>query len=1151
MNTNLNTNPYYDDFQSSKNFHQILFKPGYAVQARELTQLQTILRDQIAKFGNHIFQHGSVVLPGNSFSDLFVPFIKVEQVSGGNVDFTQFQNTVVTTPNGIRAKVKFVLGNIFYLGYLSGSNNARIANEFVADEEIYREDSVAMKVKLLSSGANGYGSMAFINKGVFYINGAFVSVDAQSIVISPESSVPSCRVLLNIVNTIVTSDTDETLLDPAQGSYNYSAPGADRLQTNLILSTLPLTTPVSSDYVEIMRYVDGNLEEHSLYPKYSELEKSLAIRTFDESGNYVVGGFEPMVVDHLKTRYNDGVYLDGDLSKFILKVSAGKAYINGFGIDLSGVTNIVCDKARTSDHTKLTTINTSATYGRYMFVTDLKSLPDFKIRQVVNLFNAHQPSELSASNIGTCRVHSIEYHSGDPSTDGAIYKLFFSDVVMTSTNELVDVGGVRFDSAGSMTVLSKFTVNNASLDFVTGDIVSNVGGIRSATVKKFNRSMGELFVYRHDYTKRIPFNSEIISGTTTGNPSGLISSRDISYTVGAIPIFAVPVQSIKSVKNIDNIYDMSYSVWETLVINTNGSGVGSVSISNGTFDDIGVNNTVAVSPSGIVLLSHLSVSSGNTLSISGGPVSSRVVITIRVNKTGVSAKTKTLTTAVLSTVAVAPIISLGKSDIYKINSIFSGPIDVTDRFILDNGQTDLCYDIGKLRLMGVAPSIPLTISFDYFLHSGAGDYFSIDSYQTLGANYIAMVPSYTSPTTSANYDLSNYLDFRPRMGDGGTFISANASVNDVIVVNSNIHTSVQFFVPRIDVVCVGQNREVSVKTGIPAASPQKPNIPVGALELFSMFVPAYTDSVNNILVKKAKNTRMTMTDMNSLKDRVYDIEQFSTLTASENALLSFNVVDASTGLNRYKTGYLVETFANPFTIADTLNPLVRMDFISNRLSTAIEKHTAALVIDPTASSNYMVTNGQISLPYTEVPLVSQKTSTRATNVNPFFVLSWEGMMTITPPVDSWVETDELHKVVSTPGSNIAIDSPVRTTAPDSGNSGAYDPTPNTNSITERWDSSMNNTGVSDIAVWTSTGGAIGVRETSTGLSGTITGINGQVTTEASAVDYVTATLATSGANDVYASAVAWGISSTSLDALMQWAPGTSAAWASSTGNTAF
>mgnify|MGYP005690354237 CR=1 FL=1 len=63
MATNFNVTPYYDDFDATKNFHRVLFRPGYAIQARELTQLQTILQNQVTQFGNHVFKDGSQVGP--------------------------------------------------------------------------------------------------------------------------------------------------------------------------------------------------------------------------------------------------------------------------------------------------------------------------------------------------------------------------------------------------------------------------------------------------------------------------------------------------------------------------------------------------------------------------------------------------------------------------------------------------------------------------------------------------------------------------------------------------------------------------------------------------------------------------------------------------------------------------------------------------------------------------------------------------------------------------------------------------------------------------------------------------------------------------------------------------------------------------------
>jgi len=64
--TNLNVSPYFDDFNASNDYHKILFKPGLPVQARELTGLQSILQNQIERFGQHFFKEGSKVIPGNT-----------------------------------------------------------------------------------------------------------------------------------------------------------------------------------------------------------------------------------------------------------------------------------------------------------------------------------------------------------------------------------------------------------------------------------------------------------------------------------------------------------------------------------------------------------------------------------------------------------------------------------------------------------------------------------------------------------------------------------------------------------------------------------------------------------------------------------------------------------------------------------------------------------------------------------------------------------------------------------------------------------------------------------------------------------------------------------------------------------------------------
>ena len=68
--TDLNVSPYYDDFDETDNFNKTLFRPGFAVQARELTQLQSVLQNQIEKHGSHIFKEGAMVIPGKLLINL-------------------------------------------------------------------------------------------------------------------------------------------------------------------------------------------------------------------------------------------------------------------------------------------------------------------------------------------------------------------------------------------------------------------------------------------------------------------------------------------------------------------------------------------------------------------------------------------------------------------------------------------------------------------------------------------------------------------------------------------------------------------------------------------------------------------------------------------------------------------------------------------------------------------------------------------------------------------------------------------------------------------------------------------------------------------------------------------------------------------------
>lgn len=1029
-----NIAPYYNDFDDEKNFHQILFRPGFAVQARELTQLQSILRNQIEKFGNHIFKQGSIVIPGNSRGELGVAYAKIESTYNAvAIDPAKWLNQVVIgSTSGVTAIIKHIEYATqsdpvtFYLSYVSGGVIDDVPTNklvFDAGEDIYLASDVTTLAKIKTDvDAIGQGSIAYINSGVYYVNGTFVSVAKQQTVISKYDITPSCHVLLKITESFVTADDDQTLLDPAQGSYNFAAPGADRLKIDLTLTSLPIDSEITDDYVEIMRYRDGVLEEHSRTPKYNELEKSLARRTYDESGNYVVSGLVGTISEHLRENANGGIDPAGDRDNYALTVSAGKAYITGFETEKIADTVIVLPKARTADHVKLKEVNLRPSYGRYILVSGIVGGPKIEERQAIDLYNDNDASNGSATKVGTARVLAIDYHIGDPASNNAIYKLYVTDVAFSSVlYTMDDVGGIRYTggSAAVVQVLnSPLSVGTHNID----NIINYGGGTRTATVRYWNSATAELYVYKHDHTKATPrVGDQIVNATTSA--TSVVQGKTSYFGVGTnSAIIELPVDTVKSVRNASNVYDYLYTVQKTLIITTNASGSGSVSISNGVMQTPEAGTFAAFSSSGVVSISLFSLNiAGNTLSLDGGPASTTVRVYVTVDKTATVPRSKTLT-AFVDTVTMpvgATTVALTNPDVYRINSIADATGDVTNNYTLNNGQTDFAYFLSSISLKAgaPAPSGNIVVSYDYFDHS-VGDFFIYDSYAG-NTNYEDFALYHTSTSTGKEYNLKNCIDLRPSVNATNDF-STGAVVGDVLISGELIRTSVQYYVPRYDVLTLEVNGKLSVIQGVPDENPVVPIVAQEALAIEQYFVPAYTESVIDIKKTRLAVDRFTMKDIASLSDRVGRLEEFSTLNATESSVVNYDVIDAETGLTRFKTGYLVESFDTPLTIANIYSEQFSAAFDRGALVPAVEEMDCPVLVLEDESSGYQVTNGIISLPYTETRLISQPLSSRVTNLNPFLVISWNGVLSVTPKTDSWIEILDLPTVVVNRTENVTV-----------------------------------------------------------------------------------------------------------------------------------
>ena len=111
QNTNLNVTPYYDDFDKTKNFYRVLFRPGFPIQARELTTAQSIQQNQIENVGSHLFKDGAMVIPGQVGYDLNVDCIMLqESFLGADVESYRSQLTgkiITGLTSGVKAKVLY------------------------------------------------------------------------------------------------------------------------------------------------------------------------------------------------------------------------------------------------------------------------------------------------------------------------------------------------------------------------------------------------------------------------------------------------------------------------------------------------------------------------------------------------------------------------------------------------------------------------------------------------------------------------------------------------------------------------------------------------------------------------------------------------------------------------------------------------------------------------------------------------------------------------------------------------------------------------------------------------------------------------------------------------------------------------------------
>ena len=377
--TDFNLSPYYDDFNESKKFHRVLFRPAFAVQARELTQSQTQLQNQVERVSDHLFEKGAMVIPGEIGYDLFYTSVKLSAKSNSTlsdnngVELTGATSGVIAKVVGVSIADGTDPDTLFVKYTKTGTDNVAVA--FTDTETLNCTiNSLAATATVASTHS---GSAAEVQAGVYYINGYHVEVSKQTVVLDKYTNEPSYRIGLLVTESFVTPNEDGSLNDNAQGTSNQNAPGAHRFKILLTLSKLSLASTADANFVELLRLKNGIIQNQVRTTQYAVIEDTFARRTYDESGDYALRDFDLDLREHLISGDNRGIYTSGqggDATKIAAGMGPGKAYVRGYELETIGTTFVDIDKTRAFDTEN--NFKTRYSLGNYLNVTNVYGSPD-------------------------------------------------------------------------------------------------------------------------------------------------------------------------------------------------------------------------------------------------------------------------------------------------------------------------------------------------------------------------------------------------------------------------------------------------------------------------------------------------------------------------------------------------------------------------------------------------------------------------------------------------------------------------------------------------------------------------------------------------------------------------------------------------------
>lgn len=987
-----NVDPYYDDFSEDKKFLRMMFRPGYGVQARELTQMQSILQNQIERIGSHIFEEGSIVLDGQINESR----TKYARVTANTTDPNDFKNVVFGRPGRASMRVSHAesgLGvtsdnyTVLFFDYIDGGTGFQY-NDVISGTAA-NGATITATVTGPSQFATpvGDGILVSVNRGVRYVEGYFVyhtpqTIGAYSLSGSGDSQVrvfanPTTRIGFDVVKEFVTASEDESLNDPAFGFYNYAAPGSDRFVIDLQLGQYGFTATDTSavdnfsrvGFMEFMRIVDGDVIKVEKYPDYAMLEDTLARRTYDESGNYTVRPFSLELKGPTSISENE-VVLKAELG-------SGKAYIFGYEFETQAKAKLNLACARGEDHERQVTRNFSRFVGSTTKVTFTGLSGSIGI---TTDFGNHPEAYLYAgcgeNMLGTARIRGVELFSPP------IYDLGLYDIHMT-TGTFSDVRKVF---VGQTAVAAFELTGDAGLENESqGNLLYRIP--EGTTVKSFE--MGDFAIVSHD--KR-----------TCGSLPFTFTLTESTNNLNVLPSTDDPVGDITINPDI-LVFDEDGNVCGGSAQRTSAQQL-QITITSNTAQGKQLHIITTREPGNDTLSMGTSVN---------GFVRGKTVLTENITLSG---KWASLTGDGGGTTSDTLYFN-GLVDLIDVIALTgsmgaSSGINLLPFFTFDDGQRDSMYDWARMTLSegitGISGPYTATISrFGRNGNSNSKGFYTVASY----SDY-ENIPSYRSRSTGDIYELRDCIDFRPDRSLNGdiqsrTWIPSNSSAND----NTFTYTH---YLSRTDKIALTRDRNFVVIEGIPSLDGIPPENNPNAMTLYSVTLNPYTFSNKDASIRFVENKRYTMRDIGELERRIEAVEYYYSLNMLEQEAKNTPIRDES-GEEMPKKGILVDQFVG-HAVADNKDPLfsISVDEINNviRPENTTRSYDMKFLGEDSSDVTGNAEDGLYMLEFTESPEINNLLASQWQPINPFAVLNFNGSMTISPSTDIWFDDKVLPVVQS-------------------------------------------------------------------------------------------------------------------------------------------